>query len=288
MLKTLKPNKNKQTQGYSPSHKGYDHSGKGDQNYYASFHGVVVQSKNSETKNWTNNGELTTADYGNYIKIKSNVDGKTIYQLGSHFKQGTVLPKGTEVQKGQVVAQIGNSGNSTNNHSHSEYMDESSNRFPVEFVDEEVEEKQKGMDKKQQYTEAYLGTRPDLPPSNDELSFRLQENKGLLDVIKSILESDKAAREYWLTEWKVETGDPLIDHKELAAKYVDAYNDLKSILRLPMSANTQEVEAKVQGLVNRNDELEKQLKTKVIYKTDGKEFETAFKFMNLRVIIERK
>ena len=79
-MKVLRPvsKDNPQTQGYSSSHKGYDHDDKPDPNYYSSFYGKVTQAKNSETKNWINKGTLTTADYGNYIKIKGEVDGKVV------------------------------------------------------------------------------------------------------------------------------------------------------------------------------------------------------------------
>src|SRR3990167_10369186 len=149
-MKVLRPTNNKQTGGYSSDHKGYDHDDIPDPNYKSSFFGKVVQAKNNETRNWlankagdpykpaTGTRKLMTEDYGNYIKIKGEVDGKAVYQLGAHFKQGTVLPVGTEVKRGQVVAQIGNTGNSTAKHCHTEYRDEKNINFSVQFIDEDT------------------------------------------------------------------------------------------------------------------------------------------------------
>jgi len=165
-MKVLRPSKNKLTGGYTSSHKGYDHSGRGDLNYYSSIYGKVIQAKNSETRNWGANKandpyktdprrpKLLTEDYGNYLIIKGEVDGKTVQQLGAHFEQGSVLPKGTEVKAGQIIARIGNTGNSTGAHSHTEYRDADHNKFPVEFIDK-VEEPPQDMDKKQLIIDAY-------------------------------------------------------------------------------------------------------------------------------------
>lgn len=283
MLTVLKPNKNKLTQGYSEKHKGYDHSGNGDQNYYSSFYGKVVQAKNSETKNWVNSGALTTADYGNYIKIKGEVDGHTVYQLGAHFKPGSVLAVGTEVNKGQVVAQVGNTGNSTGAHSHTEYRDENNQNFPVEFS-EESEEPVKDT-KKQGYIDAYLGTRPTLPPSEDELNYRLQENKNIVEVIRSILEGDGEARKYWLNRWDVHNDD--INWQQTAEQYKQTYNDLKGILGLTESADTEEVFGKVRGMLERITELEKLTLPKTIYKIEGKDFEV-FNALFFKILIEKR
>jgi hypothetical protein len=279
---------NRQTQGYSVKHKGYDHSAKGDPNYYSSFVGVVTQSKNSETKNWINSGTLTTADYGNYIKIKAVVDGQTIYQLGAHFQTGSVLPVGTQVQAGQVVAQIGNTGNSTGAHSHTEYRDSDNKNFPVEFTDQ-VEAGDNGtqqpMDKKQQIIDAYLGTRPDTPPSDDEINARLQQNKNPVELVRDILGGDGNAKRYWLDHWGVKPDD--INWQVIAEQYKENYNDLKSTLGLPVSADTEEVMGKVRGLLERVTELEKAVEPKVIYRLEGKDYEKVIKFGNLAIILEK-
>jgi hypothetical protein len=279
---------NRLTQGYSVKHKGYDNSAKPDPNYYSSFAGVVTQAKNSETKNWINNGTLTTADYGNYIKIKAEVDGATVYQLGAHFQAGSVLPVGTKVQAGQVVAQIGNTGNSTGAHCHSEYRNKDNVNFPVEFTDQ-VEAGNGGnnesMEKKQQIIDAYLGTRPDNPPSDDEINFRLQQNKNLVEILREILGGDSNARSYWLNEWGVKPDD--INWQVIADQYKENYNDLKNTLGLPVSADTEEVMGKVRGLQERVTELEKAVEPKVVYKLDGKDYEKVFKLGNLAVIMEK-
>ena len=141
MLKVLRPARNKQTQGFSAKHPAYDIDDIPDTNYRASLDGTVTQSKNSETKNWQNTGKLTTRDYGNYIKIKGEVDGKTVYQLGAHFQKGTVLSKGKKVKAGQVVAQAGKTGNirplhgGDGSHSHTEYRDSQNKKIKVKFVE---------------------------------------------------------------------------------------------------------------------------------------------------------
>lgn len=289
MLKVRRPvgKDNRQTQGYSVGHKGYDHSAKGDPNYYSSFAGVVTQAKNSETKNWVNSGTLTTADYGNYIKIKAEVDGTTVYQLGAHFQTGSVLSVGTQVQAGQVVAQIGNTGNSTGPHSHTEYRDGEGKNFPVEFTDqvEPSNGNDEPMEKKQEIIDAYLGTRPDTPPSDDEINARLQQNKNLVELIRDILGGDGNAKRYWLDAWGVKPED--INWQVIAEQYKENYNDLKSTLGLSISADTEEVMGKVRGMLELITELQKAVEPKVVYKVDGKDFESVLKIGNIRIILEK-
>ena len=134
LMKVFRPSKNPLTQDYSSTHKGYDFSGKGDQNIYASFDGIIVECKNDETNNWiAGNRPLTTADYGNYAKIKG-IEG---FQLVAHALPYTLLPKGAAVLIGEVIGQIGNTGNSTAKHLHGEYKFLNGINTPVDF-DESV------------------------------------------------------------------------------------------------------------------------------------------------------
>ncbi len=130
-MNVLRPSKNKLTGNYSASHKGYDFSGKGESLVYASFDGVVVASKNSETKNWqASTFPLTTADYGNYCKIK----GK-LFQLVAHLEPNSALAVGVQVKTGMVLGVIGNTGNSTAKHLHCEYRFLNNVNTPVEFTE---------------------------------------------------------------------------------------------------------------------------------------------------------
>lgn len=285
MLKVLRPSKNKVTQGYSDKHKAYDFSGKGDLNAYSSLFGKVIQSKNSETKNWINKGTLTTADYGNYCKIKGEINGKIFYQLCAHLEPGTVLQKGEDVKRGQVIGKIGNTGNSTARHVHVEYRDENNHNIPVEFV-EEVQEPVEGMTKRQQVIEAYMGTRPDHSPSEDEISYRLQENKGLFYIIRDILEGDTNAREYWLDSWEIKQADD-INYQKIANDYKDQFEDIKQILGLSPADNVEEVKGKLQGMLDLIKKLQAQQEPKVIYKYKDKDYQRAFLIGNILIAIER-
>lgn len=284
MLKVIRPSHNRQTQGYSRKHPGYDFSGRGDPNAYSSLFGQVVQAKNSETKNWlAGNRKLTTQDYGNYCKIRGEIDGKTYYQLLAHLEPGSVLPKGTEVKAGQVVGKIGHTGNSTAKHLHCEYRDEKDRNMPVQFVDEI--ESTIPMDNKQIIIDLYLGLRPNHPPSDDEINARLQENKNPVQIAQDILTGDDNAKSYWKETWGVKADST--NWKEVAKSYEDTYGALKGILSLPPAADTQRVHGEVLGLLELIKELKKASEVKTIYKHLGKDYEAIIKIGNLIIVLEK-
>lgn len=60
--------------------------------------------------------------YGNYVVIRHTLeDNSTIYTLYGHMKQGSLMvAEGMEIQTGQVLGIMGNTGNSTGSHLHFE------------------------------------------------------------------------------------------------------------------------------------------------------------------------
>lgn len=72
---------------------------------YASASGTVVVSV-----------ELTTS-YGKYIVIKHEINGEKLYTLYGHNSQ-LLVKTGDKVNKGDLIAYSGNSGNSTGPHCH--------------------------------------------------------------------------------------------------------------------------------------------------------------------------
>lgn len=270
MIKVLKPSKNKQTQGYSTKHKGYDFDDIPDKNYYSSFFGKVILAKNSETKSWQNTGKLTTNDYGNYIKIKGEVDGKVVYQLGAHFQTGTVLPKGAEVKRGQVVAQAGKTGNirpmhgGDGSHSHTEYRDADNKNFPVVFVENGEVDKKEEMEKLPKDSiirDIYKSIRGDYP-SDDEVDRWIQENKNLQEIIDSVLRSDGKVKPRWLEIWEVkEVKD------EVGENYKQTLEEIAEILRpvgVKLGDKTEVIRAKILEIVEKVKELEKEEKPKPV------------------------
>lgn len=252
LLKVLLPSKNKKTGGYSSKHKAYDFDDIPDKNYYSSLFGTVVQAKNSETKNWRNTGKLTTRDYGNYIKIKGEIDGKTIFQLGAHFQFGTVLPKGTEVKRGDVVAQAGKTGNvralhgGDGSHSHTEYRDGDEKNIPVVFVKNgEVGKKDKmeKLPKDSVIRDIYFTLRGDYP-ENDEVDRWLQENKNIQEIIDGVMRGDGRVKPRWLKIWEVE------DKKDQTAiNFEQTVEEFSEILR-PLGAKIGDKTEKTKGLLS--------------------------------------
>ena len=88
-----------------PVHNGLDFGGDFGSPIYAADSGVIVYS------GWSDRG------YGNLIVIDHDGGWQTYY---SHMMDGTLLPCGSNVQKGQLIASMGSTGNSTGPHLHFE------------------------------------------------------------------------------------------------------------------------------------------------------------------------
>ena len=132
-MKVVRPSENPITQGYSNNHRAYDRAGLNlPDEVRAGMDGVIVEQVDQYNTNWINTGTLTIKDYGNYIKIRHD-DGS--FELHAHLKQGSSLNIGTRVKAAQVVARIGNTGNSTGFHVHSEYRTAQNINMEVEFTD---------------------------------------------------------------------------------------------------------------------------------------------------------
>jgi murein DD-endopeptidase MepM/ murein hydrolase activator NlpD len=88
-----------------PTHNGLDFDGDFGSPIYASDAGVIVYS------GWSHVG------YGNLIVVDHDNGWQTFY---AHLMDGTMLPCGTNVQKGELIAAMGSTGNSTGPHLHFE------------------------------------------------------------------------------------------------------------------------------------------------------------------------
>lgn len=114
-------------------HKGIDIAGKeGETNVIAAKSGKVVEIKNGCTPGNTSCGY----GYGNYIKLQ-HPDGK--YTFYAHLHNNSIkVSVNDEVKQGQVIAKVGNTGNSTGSHLHFEVRTSSTNAGvvnPLSYVD---------------------------------------------------------------------------------------------------------------------------------------------------------
>lgn len=96
-----------------PVHNGLDFGGDFGSPIYAADSGVIVYS------GWSDRG------YGNLIVIDHDGGWQTYY---AHMMDGTLLPCGSNVQKGQLIASMGSTGNSSGPHLHFEMR---LNGYPV-------------------------------------------------------------------------------------------------------------------------------------------------------------
>jgi len=88
-----------------PTHNGLDFDGDFGSPIYASDAGVIVYS------GWS------VVGYGNLIVVDHDNGWQTFY---AHLLDGSMLPCGTNVQKGELIAYMGSTGNSTGPHLHFE------------------------------------------------------------------------------------------------------------------------------------------------------------------------
>lgn len=102
------PTTEKWLSGYDwnpPVHNGLDFAGRDGFSIFASDSGVIVYS------GWSDRG------YGNLIVIDHDRGWQTFY---AHLLDNSMLPCGSNVQKGQLIAAMGNTGRSTGSHLHFE------------------------------------------------------------------------------------------------------------------------------------------------------------------------
>lgn len=207
MKTLLLPSKNKIIQGYSSKHKAYDFSGIGDEKVTAVESGVVVLSINQHQTNWQVNTpndpyykqgvtrDLRTEDYGNLIKIKHD-DGT--YSLYAHLTKNSLTEAGTHVSRGEKIAIIGNTGNSTGRHLHFEYRNSSNINEAVSFENDQ----NSGGSEMDNYYKGYN--------LNDESSMKVAVDK-LVQVVNGEYvekskydEANKLASDYEVTNARLE------------------------------------------------------------------------------------
>ena len=119
---------------------GSNGQGPGNINVIAAKGGKVVYPTNKSQTSYEDNGHLGSTDgygYGNYIIIDH---GDGLFTLYGHLSKNTIkVMAGENVSQGQVIAKMGNSGNSTGTHLHFEMRkgaNSSSNRVdPLGYVD---------------------------------------------------------------------------------------------------------------------------------------------------------
>lgn len=100
------------------------HGGK-NQPIYAPADGKVVAIKDKDK---------TGKSWGNYVKIYlGKYNGKKMYVLMAHMKDGIKVKKGQKVKQGQLLGYMGNTGKAYGNHCHYEvYLGGSGTKYRVD------------------------------------------------------------------------------------------------------------------------------------------------------------
>lgn len=105
------------TNPFSSFHLGVDYGYPDGTPVYAAADGLITIAKGYETQSWiATNRPLNNNDYGNLIKIQHAEGYATLY---AHLKYDSLyVTVNQQVKKGQLIAEVGSTGNSTGNHLH--------------------------------------------------------------------------------------------------------------------------------------------------------------------------
>lgn len=118
---------------YGTNHRGIDYGYPDTTPIYASADGTVRVATNHYLNSWRGVPPLTTRDYGNMLKIDHGGGWSTLY---AHLKKDSlVVSVGSKVKKGQLIARVGSTGNSTGNHLHWEVRLNEVTQNPAPILD---------------------------------------------------------------------------------------------------------------------------------------------------------
>lgn len=111
------------------SHSGMDIGNGG---FGSNYHNVIASLDGTVTTSVDGTPDGSGSSYGNYIIIQHSDGNSTVY---GHLYNGSLRVKvGETVKQGQVIAKMGNSGNSTGSHLHFEVRVNGSAVEPANFV----------------------------------------------------------------------------------------------------------------------------------------------------------
>jgi len=253
------------TNPFSSTHKGVDYGYNVGEPVYASESGTVISSVNSYTTNWTTTGTLTTKDYGNYIKIKHDSQYTTLY---AHLRHDSLLFNvGEQVKKGQKIAEVGNTGNSTGPHLHWELRLNEIVIDPISLMD-------------LQFTNYFISSQPTM---NNDVKKAVQFDRVLNHLKEKGYISDNDSNKYLdgqFLDLIMRLYEELSNNKKRAGKWdticnkvygpTDSnsktpdgvYNEIQKSVQVDM-AQIKELETKLKALQTEFNELKQVLITKI-------------------------
>lgn len=217
------------SQGFSSTHKGVDYAYPVGTPVYAMADGTVTIAKKDETRQWIANTAsdpfphpraLQTADYGNFVKVDH---GQGHSSLCAHLRFNSVLVKvGDQVKKGQKIAEVGSTGNSTGNHTHAEIRLNEVVQNPVPLTDpnfsgyfdipvptpippvQPIPNPTQPM--RQIIIDVYRGL-CGVDPSEDEIKYRLTSGINTYDLVRDICNGDSRFKDTWINKHLKELQD---------------------------------------------------------------------------------
>lgn len=158
------------TQGFTRNHPAIDYGYPEGTPIYASQDGKVTTVVDHYINAWRSTPPLTNRDYGNYIIIEHANGFRTLYS--HNLKASPIVKVHEQVKRGQKIAEVGNTGNSSGPHLHWELWLNGTRVNPTQHMDWE-------------FVDYFVGGTSGLvAPANSEMLERLQDEvKSLEDAL---------------------------------------------------------------------------------------------------------
>lgn len=226
-MRVYRPTDNPLTQDYSTTHRGYDFSGLNRPDAVrCGMDGEIIERVDEFSTNWINTGKLTTRDYGNYIKVRHS-DGS--FELHAHLRKGSSFVVGSKVTAGETIARIGNTGNSTGPHLHSEYRNANNTNVKADFYTEEVlpdmqEELDKLREERDRNHKMFIGL-CDILGVQHNYDVAAEELKKLINLEDKVVEKDKQ-----LTDASKRITDLLTDLQKITKEHDEVVAENQSLV----------------------------------------------------------
>lgn len=132
--RVLKDKKYQTTQKFSSSHQAIDIVGENSTLDYVTAHtkGMVIDLQDGYGNM---KGSTGNQSYGNYVKLKHENNYYTLY---AHMKSGLKVTKNQNVDEGEILGYMWDSGNAYGKHLHFEVRNENTRINPTEYLNKDL------------------------------------------------------------------------------------------------------------------------------------------------------